>query len=69
MAYLIYGKRTCLVNGGGPDKKFAALDAKGHRVTKLADAMSYAEKKMLKPSLIKWALMVVNLKSVRLNNV
>lgn len=44
MAYLIYGKRTCLVNGGGPDKKFAALDAKGHRVTKLADAMSYAEK-------------------------
>lgn len=44
MAYLIYGKRTYLVNGGGPDKKFAALDAKGHRVTKLADAMSYAEK-------------------------
>lgn len=44
MAYLIYGKRTCLVNGGGPDKKFAALDAKGHRVIKLADAMSYAEK-------------------------
>ena len=44
MAYLIYGKRTCLVNGGGPDKKFAALDAKGHRVTKLADAMSYAKK-------------------------
>lgn len=44
MAYLIYGKRTCLVNGGGPDKKFAALDAKGHRVTKLANAMSYAEK-------------------------
>lgn len=44
MAYLIYGKRTCLVNGGGPDKKFAALDAKGHRVTKLVDAMSYAEK-------------------------
>lgn len=44
MAYLIYGKRTCLVNGSGPDKKFAALDAKGHRVTKLADAMSYAEK-------------------------
>lgn len=44
MAYLIYGKRTCLVNGGGPDKKFAALDAKGHRVTKLAGAMSYAEK-------------------------
>lgn len=44
MTYLIYGKRTCLVNGGGPDKKFAALDAKGHRVTKLADAMSYAEK-------------------------
>lgn len=44
MAYLIYGKRTCLVNGGGPDKKFAALNAKGHRVTKLADAMSYAEK-------------------------
>ncbi len=44
MAYLIYGKRTCLVNGGGPDKKFAALDAKGRRVTKLADAMSYAEK-------------------------
>ena len=44
MAYLIYGKRTCLINGGGPDKKFAALDAKGHRVTKLADAMSYAEK-------------------------
>lgn len=44
MAYLIYGKRICLVNGGGPDKKFAALDAKGHRVTKLADAMSYAEK-------------------------
>lgn len=44
MAYLIYGKRTCLVNGGGPDKKFAALDTKGHRVTKLADAMSYAEK-------------------------
>lgn len=44
MAYLIYGKRTCLVNGGGPDKKFAALDSRGHRVTKLADAMSYATK-------------------------
>lgn len=44
MAYLIYGKRTCLVNGGGPDKKFAALDAKGHRVTKLSNAMSYATK-------------------------
>lgn len=44
MAYLIYGKRTRPINGGGPDAKFAALDAKGHRVTKLANAMSYAEK-------------------------
>lgn len=44
MAYLIYGKRTRLVNNGGPDKKFAALDAKGHRVTKLSNAMSYATK-------------------------
>lgn len=45
MAYLIYGKRTCLVNGHGPDKKFAALDSKGRRVTKLSAAMSYATKK------------------------
>ena len=44
MAYLIYGKRTSFVNGHGPDKKFAALDAKGHRVTKLSNAMSYATK-------------------------
>ena len=44
MAYLIYGKRTCLVNGHGPDKKFAALDSRGHRVTKLSDAMPYATK-------------------------
>lgn len=44
MAYLIYGKRIAFVNGHGPDKKFAALDSKGHRVTKLSDAMSYATK-------------------------
>lgn len=37
MAYLIYGKRA-------EDKKFVALDAKGHRVTKLNNAMAYATK-------------------------
>lgn len=37
MAYLIYGK-------GPEDKAFKALDAKGCRVSKLGNAMSYATK-------------------------
>lgn len=44
MAYLIYGKRNVAINGEGPDKKFAALDSRGYRVSKLANAMSYATK-------------------------
>lgn len=47
--YLLYGKRTGLVNPetGEPvyDKTFRALDSQGCRVTKLTDAMAYAEKK------------------------
>ena len=48
MAFLLYGKRTGLVNPetGEPvyDKTFRALDSFGVRVTKLSDAMSYATK-------------------------
>jgi hypothetical protein len=48
MAWLLYGKRTGLVNTktGKPeyDATFRALNAKGVRVSKLVDAMAYAEK-------------------------
>ena len=48
MAYLIYGKRTGLVDPqtGKPvyDKTFRALDSWGIRVVKLMDAMAYATK-------------------------
>ena len=48
MAYLLYGKRTGLVNPetGEPvyDSTFRALDSYGVRVSKLANAMAYAEK-------------------------
>lgn len=48
MAFLLYGKRTGLVNPetGEPvyDKTFRALDSWGCRVTKLSDAMAYATK-------------------------
>lgn len=48
MAFLLYGKRTGLKNPetGEPvfDKTFRALDSYGCRVTKLVDAMAYAEK-------------------------
>jgi hypothetical protein len=42
--FLIYGKRTGYPCNGEPvyDATFRALDAKGVRVTKLSDAMSYA---------------------------
>lgn len=42
MPYIIYGKRTESINGYGPDAKFAALDSRGKRVTKLTEAMTYA---------------------------
>lgn len=46
--YLLYGKRTGLPDSktGKPiyDKTFRALDSFGCRVTKLTDAMAYAEK-------------------------
>lgn len=47
--YLIYGKRikpftTKKGKVLGPDKQFRALDARGVRVSRLADAMSYATK-------------------------
>jgi hypothetical protein len=44
--FLIYGKRTGFLFDGEPvyDATFRALDAKGVRVTKLSDAMSYATK-------------------------
>ncbi len=46
MSYLIYGKRTGMINPetGQPvfDKTFRALDSQGCRVTKLTDAMAYA---------------------------
>lgn len=50
MAYIIYGKRTKPIYNTetkeymGPDAKFAALDYQGCRVTKLADAGTYATK-------------------------
>ncbi len=48
MAFLLYGKRTGLINPetGEPvyDKTFRALDSFGVRVIKLSDAMSYATK-------------------------
>lgn len=42
--YLIYGKRQGQIVNYKPvyDKNFKALDSQGKRVTKLADAMSYA---------------------------
>jgi len=46
--WLLYGKRTGLKHPetGEPiyDKTFRALDSQGCRVTKLTDAMAYAEK-------------------------
>ena len=48
MSYLLYGKRTGLVNPetGKPvyDKTFRALDSRGFRVNKLSEAMAYAER-------------------------
>ena len=47
MEYLIYGKRTGILDKNkNPvfDKTFRALDANGIRVTKKSDAMSYATK-------------------------
>lgn len=48
MAYLLYGKRTGMINPetGEPvyDSTFRALDSRGVRVNKLANAMAYAEK-------------------------
>lgn len=46
MIYLLYGRRTGLVQNGVPiyDKTFRALDANGVRVNHLADAMAYATK-------------------------
>lgn len=47
-SWLLYGKRTGLVNRktGKPvfDSTFRALDSKGVRVSKLSNAMAYAEK-------------------------
>lgn len=46
MSYLIYGKRTGLLdsktNKPAFDKQFKALDSWGVRVNKLRDAMAYA---------------------------
>ena len=44
--YLIYGKRTGKIEKGEPvyDKTFKALDYSGIRVSKLADAGTYAER-------------------------
>lgn len=44
MSYLIYGKRTGKIVDGQPvfDKRFAALDYNGVRVSKLANAGEYA---------------------------
>lgn len=48
MAWLLYGKRTGLphpdTNEPIYDKTFRALDSWGVRVTRLSDAMAYAEK-------------------------
>ena len=44
MSYLIYGKRTQEVIGGGPDSRFAALTWDGIRVAKKTDAFEYATK-------------------------
>lgn len=44
MGYIIYGKRTKEVVGGGPDKNFAALDGHGVRVSRLKDAFIYDTK-------------------------
>ena len=43
-AYLIYGKRTGKIENGEPvyDKMFKSLNYSGVRVTKLADAGTYA---------------------------
>lgn len=47
-SWLLYGKRTGLIHPetGKPvyDSTFRALNAQGVRVTKLIDAMAYAEK-------------------------
>lgn len=47
-SWLLYGKRTGLVNPetGQPvyDATFRALDSRGVRVNRLVDAMAYAEK-------------------------
>lgn len=44
MGYIIYGKRTKEVIGGGPDKNFAALNGNGVRVSRLKDARVYDSK-------------------------
>lgn len=44
MGYIIYGKRTKEVIGGGPDSRFAALSYTGVRVSRLADAGVYTTK-------------------------
>lgn len=50
MSVLVYGKRTQRwydsdkKNWNEPDKKFAALNANGQRVTKLNDAFAFATK-------------------------
>lgn len=48
MAFLLYGKRTGLINPETKepifDKTFRALDSYGCRVNKLVDAMAYAER-------------------------
>lgn len=41
MGYVIYGKRTKEVVGGGPDARFAALNFNGVRVSRLSDAAVY----------------------------
>lgn len=46
MGYIIYGKRNKVVNGGGPDKSFKALDIDGNRVTRKADAQVYETKEL-----------------------
>ena len=53
--FLIYGKRTGYPCNGEPvyDATFRALDAKGVRVTKLSDAMSYATREDAKEMLDK----------------
>lgn len=44
MAYIIYGKCVTPYKDLTINKKFAALDSKGRRVSRLADAMTYATK-------------------------